>query len=70
MALPSVQPRPCMASRCRGQHAPAEGVWAESEGPRVEQLPAEDATVPGFRATRRVVEAEGTCGSGIAAGPA
>ena len=70
MTLPSIQPRPCADSNCRGQHAPAERVSAESEDPRVERLLGEDAAVLGFRVTRRVVEAEGTCGSCIAAGPA
>ena len=43
---------------------------AELEDPRLERLLAEVAAVLGFRATRRMVEVQGTCASCIAAGAA
>ncbi len=44
------------------------GASAEIEDPRVGRLLSENAAVLGFRATRHVVEVEGTCASCIAAG--
>ena len=82
VTLPSIQPRLCTDSNCRGQHAPADrvslamslcgarGASAELEDPWVEQLLAEDAAVLEYRVTRRVVEVQGACASCIAAGPA
>ena len=44
------------------------GASVELEDQRLERLISEDAALIGFRATRRVVEVEGTCMSCIAAG--
>ena len=46
------------------------GVSVELEDQRLECLITENAALIGFRATRRVVEVEGTCASCIAAGAA
>lgn len=45
------------------------GVSAEIEDSRIEHLLAEHAAALGYRATRRVIEVDGTCPSCIAAGP-
>ena len=44
------------------------GASVELEDQRLERLIAEDAALIGFRATRRVIEVEGTCTTCIAAG--
>ena len=46
------------------------GASAELEDPRVGRLLSEHAALIGFRATRRVIEVEGTCARCIAAGAA
>ncbi len=46
------------------------GASVELEDQRLECLISEDAAVIGFRASRRVIEVEGTCKSCIAAGTA
>ncbi len=46
------------------------GAAVELEDQRLECLISEDAELIGFRATRRVIEVEGTCTSCIAAGAA
>ena len=46
------------------------GVSVELEDQRLERLITEDAALIGFRATRRVIEVEGTCMNCIAAGAA
>ena len=46
------------------------GASVELEDRRLERLLAEDAALIGFRATRRVIEVEGTCMHCIAAGAA
>ena len=46
------------------------GASVELEDPRLECLISENAALVGFRATRRVIEVEGTCTNCLAAGAA